>query len=74
MNLLLSLLPAVAPWIQIYLLWSIVRHMRALAEEAAQKKELADMVKKFGQMFADAADVPRPPAKKKMVSFEATDA
>lgn len=59
------------PLLQVYLLFRIMREVQIMANETSAKKELANDIKKFAAMFAEAglADVPKPPRKK--VSFEA---
>jgi hypothetical protein len=61
------------PLVQVYLLFRIFREVRISADAVRKSEELNESIKKFGAMFAAAADVPRPPAKKKMVAFEAKD-
>ena len=54
------------PLAQVYLLWRISRSVDIAAYDADRKKELNDSIKKFGTMFAEAADVPKAPRKLKV--------
>ena len=63
----------IIPLAQLYLLWKIYRLAKPLAEAEETKKEINDTLKKFGSIFADTMEIPKPPTKKKVVSFEAID-
>jgi hypothetical protein len=66
-----TLLNAAIPLIQIFLLWKIWRTLAPIAAAEDTKREINDTLKKFGSIFAATAEIPKPPAKKKVVSFEA---
>lgn len=59
-----ALIGAFISFVQIWLLWRISRSVEVAASDAERKKELNDNIKKFGMMFAEAAEVPKPPKKK----------
>lgn len=59
-----SVLNLIIPLCQVYLLWKISRSVDIAATDADKKKELNDTIRRFGQMFAEAAEVPKPPKKK----------
>ncbi len=65
-----TLLNFLAPLAQLYLLWRILRAVGVAAQESERKRELRDTIKKFGAMFAEAADL-TPSKKKRLVQFEA---
>jgi len=70
MNFLTSIIPAVVPIAQIYLLFKIWRELKITSADAVRREELKDHIKKFGQMFAEAAEVPKPPRRLKVVETQ----
>jgi len=57
----------ILPLVQLYLVFRIYKNLQLMADVEDRRKELTEMVRKFGAMFAEAADLP----KKKIVSFAA---
>lgn len=69
-----SIFSIIVPLAQIFLLWKIWRTLQPIADTEEKKAELNETIKKFGAMFAAASmEVPKPPPKKKVVSFTAAD-
>jgi hypothetical protein len=59
--------------VQAYLLFGCLQTLRKIAAESERKKELADLVKKFGTMFAEAsgeADTKRKKKAEKQFTIE----
>lgn len=73
MSIITTLLNFAAPLIQLWLLFLIRKELRVISIESERKKELNETIKKFGTMFAEASEVPRPPRTKKVVHFEASE-
>lgn len=74
MSLLTSITPLIVPAAQIYLLFRIWRELKIVSADSVKRDELKKQIKDFGAMFAAlAVEVPKPPGRKKVVSFEATE-
>jgi hypothetical protein len=65
-----TILSMVIPVAQIYLLFRIWRELRVISLDSERKAELNESIKKFGAMFAEAAEKK---IKKKVVEFDGTD-
>jgi hypothetical protein len=66
MSLITQILTAGLPLANAFLLWKILQAVKVMADAEKNKKELSETVRKFGQMFAEAAEVPKPPKKLKV--------
>jgi hypothetical protein len=65
MSILYSVVPALIPLAQTYLLWRIYKELQIVSQDSTKRDELKKQIKDFGLMFAAAADVPRPARSKK---------
>jgi len=63
MTIILNL---ILPLANLYMLWRISRDTASMADESERRRELNDSIKKFGAVFAEAAEVPKPPKKLKI--------
>ena len=66
-----TILNALLPLAQIYFLWRILRELRVISRDSEKREELKKQIRDFGLMFAQAADVPKPPPRTKVVTFKA---
>jgi len=53
------------PILQLWLLFMVWRELKVISRDSERREELKKQIRDFGMMFAAAADVPKPPSKKR---------
>lgn len=60
MNIITPIISAALPLVNLFLLFRIWKELQKISADAENREQLKADIKRFGTMFAAAADVPRP--------------